>query len=235
MEPKQDKLAALQALRGALGSQVVSGTELLQEQELRDNHFSTDWQPLDEVLGGGLPTGQLTEVLSSGRSRGSGLVMAQLIARARKEGSYVMLLDVGKGFTPWSFPARDLEVLLWVGCDSVELAVKALDVATRDENFSLFLMDLRDCDAADLRSVRPKQWYRIVGQMRMRDAASVLFSSAPVTSVSKRRVEMVNPLSLETLHQERSRVLKSCCIQEAAAPVSREPSNREPMVALKAG
>ncbi len=134
--------------------------------------------------------------------------MAELLALARRERRYVILLDVGRGFTPWSFSDRDLEVLLWVGCDNAQMAIEALDVATRDENFSLFLVDLRDSEAADWKSVRSSQWYRILGQMRERETAAVLFSPAPVTAASKVRVEVAVPMPLASLNENRAELVR---------------------------
>jgi len=60
-----------------------------------------------------------------------------------------MLLDVGQGLSLETLPADDLETLLWVGRGSAKEAIEALDAASWDENFFLFLIDLRDSDLSD--------------------------------------------------------------------------------------
>lgn len=230
------KKAALDAIRSQLGGQVISGTEFLQQRELYDACLPTRFPGLDEALGGGLPRGQFTEMISSSVSSGSGLVMAKLLSLARRERRYVMLLDVGRGFTTWSFPDRDLEVLLWVGCDNVKMAIEALDVATRDENFSLFLVDLRDSESSDLKSVRSSQWYRILGQMRQRETAAVLFAAAPVTAASKVRVEVTLPMPLASLNTDRSELVRQGHFRRThLATVTAQPRRPRHVEALQAG
>lgn len=201
------KTDALKSLRKQLGRQLKSGTEFLQEREQKTIRLVTGLGGLNAALGGGLPQGQLTEIIGRGPSRGGGVVMAALLARARREGRYVMLFDIGAGFSIGGFPERDLESLLWVGCDSAKQAVEALDVATRDENFPLFLLDGRDCEPSDWKSVRAQQWYRILNQLRQREAVAVLFARSEVTSATKHRLELVSRLALDDLHQERDAVL----------------------------
>lgn len=201
------KSDALESLRRQLGRQIKSGSELLQEREEKTLRLVTGLGGLNAALGGGLQPGQLTEIIGRGPSRGGGVIMAALLARARSEGRYVMLLDIGAGFSIESFPERDLESLLWVGCDSAMQAVEALDVATRDENFPLFLLDGRDCEPSDWKSVRAQQWYRILNQLRQREAVAVLFARSEVTSATKHRLELVSRLALDDLHQERDAIL----------------------------
>lgn len=216
------RIATLESLRRQLGRQVKSGAELLREREQKEIRLVTGLGGLNEMLGGGLVRGQLTEIIGRGVSRGGGVVMAGLLAQARREGRYAMLLDVGSGFSPESFPERDLESLLWVGCDSAKQAVEALDVATRDENFHLFLLDGRDCDQAEWKSVRAPQWYRILNQLRQREAVAVLFARSEVTAATKHRLEMISPLTLDCLHQERGVILSQVQFQ----PVNRFTEDR---------
>lgn len=205
MEGKE-KRAALAALREQLGNRVVTGSEFLRVQEAQETVAESGLAALNQYFGGGLPKGQLTEIISERGSGGGGLVMAALLARARREQQYVMLLDVGSGFAPESFPPVDLEALLWVGCASPQEAVEALDVASRDENFACFLLDWRSCKAADWRSVRSSSWYRILGQLRERGAAAVIFAREKVTGATKHRLRVSLPVSCERLDEERVRL-----------------------------
>jgi len=211
------KLAALESIRKQLGRQVTSASALLEAREgfpeeqadgtpapetaghgLASVETPRRWGPLDEEL----PRGQLTEIVEGGGG-GAGLVLADLLARARRRRQYVLLLDVGCGFDPGSFPEADLESLLWVGCSSAGEAMEALDVAARDENFDLYLVDLRNCDSGEWRSLRPRQWYRVLGRMRTRGASAVLFAGEAVTSVSKRKIAVDLAMSCRDLERER--------------------------------
>lgn len=198
------KAGALAALRRQLGTKVVSGSEYLRLHEAREPRVEAGLAGLKEQLGGGLPEGQLVEIV--GTKGGGGLVLAALLAEARQARRYVVWVDVGCGFSPEGLPERDLEVLLWVGCGSAAEAVEALDVATRDENFGLFLVDLRGATARDWRSTRPAQWQRILGQLRQHGAAAVLFADEPVTSAAKKRVRVEMAMGCADLDREREQL-----------------------------
>lgn len=225
-----DNGAAMAALRNQLGNKVVSGSEFLRLHETKETRAVTGLNGLNEQLGGGLPRGQLTEIVASGDGGGSGLggsglggsglVLAELLAQARRERRYVMLFDVGFGFTPESFPEADLEALLWVGCESAQQAVEALDIASRDENFQLFLLDLRSCEPSDWCSVRANQWYRVLGQLRPREAMAVIFARKAVTAASKHRLSVEAGLSVESLDRERTKLLEACRFEPVAFPAS---------------
>ncbi len=221
-----DRLAAMAAIRNQLGNRVVSGSEFLRLHETKETRAATGLRGLNKQLGGGLPRGQLTEIVageSAGGSGlgGSGLVLAELLAQARRERRYAVLFDVGYGFTPECFPEVDLEGLLWVGCESVRQAVEAFDIASRDENFQLFLLDLRGCEPSDWCSVRANQWYRVLGQLRPREAMAVIFAKKAVTPASKYRLSVEAGLSVESLDRERAELLEKCRFKPMAFPVEK--------------
>lgn len=210
------KTAAIEALRRELGARVCLGTELLQQQGRREPRQETGVGELDRLLGGGLARGRLTEIVVPGPSRGGGMVLAALCARSRSEGHYAMLIDIGGGMAVEQLPARDLESLLWVGCESAAQAVAVFDVAVRDENFRWFLIDGRDCRPEDWREVRPAHWQRIGGPLREREAVAVLLARSAVTNLAKDRVELVSRLDLEALHREREELIASIRFRRAA-------------------
>ncbi|MCB1206727.1 MAG: hypothetical protein KDN18_20890 [Verrucomicrobiae bacterium] len=209
------RLNAVKSLRKELGSRLFFGTDLL--REFGKNGAGEAFPPAGGVAGesgiaglvAGLRPGRLTEVVVAGPSQGGGLVLAALLARARLEGSYAMLFDVGSGFAVESFPDRDLETLLWVGCDSVLQAVTAFDIAARDENFRWFVLDGREGKSEDWRAVRPSLWQRISLLLRERGAAGLILARTPVTGVSKDRHEVTARFGLEALHAERSRLFSA--------------------------
>ncbi|MEM9281302.1 MAG: hypothetical protein AAGA96_05705 [Verrucomicrobiota bacterium] len=201
------KQKALRTLREQLGKQVTSASQLLDEQQHRGTRWSSGREDWDAWLGGGWARGQLTEMMAPAVTSGSGLVMAQLLRQARLENRYVALLDVGCGFSTESIPTSDLETLLWIGCRSVAEAMEVLDVASRDENFHLFMVDLRNSDPSDFRSIKANQWYRILGQLRQRESVAILFARHRVTAATKYRYELVERFSLESLEKERHAIL----------------------------
>ncbi len=170
--------------------------------------------------------GRLTEILVPGPSRGGGLFLAALLARTRRAGHYAVLFDVGSGFEVESFPERDLESLLWVGCDSVVQAVAGFDVAARDENFRCFVLDGRDAAPEDWRAVRPALWQRVVRQLRERDAVGAILARRTATAVAKDRYELVSRLELDSLHRERGGVAAQVRARRAGAGFGEEGRRR---------
>ena len=203
-----DRIAALAAIRDQLGTRIQSGSDLMRVRESRETRATTGLAGFEEALGGRLPAGQFTEIVEGGCG-GAGLLLASLLEKARCARHYVLLLDVGGGFAPEDVPERDLEGLLWVGCRGVEEAVEAFDIASRDENFSLFLLDLRGGASTDGRSVRASRWQRILGQLRQREAPGILFADEPVTAVAKRRIRVEADLSCADLDRERGELWES--------------------------
>src|SRR5205823_130630 len=121
-------------------------------------HFSTGLSNLDELLGGGLPLGGITEVTSS---RGGGLLLISLLASARKSNSFVALTDGRDSFDPSESSEQMLARLLWVRCQTTAEAVKAADLILRDGNLPLVILDLRSNPVEELRKIPATTWYRL--------------------------------------------------------------------------
>lgn len=217
MKSDSSKLAAFAALRRDLAGKVRTGSELLEERTRRESLEAP--VPLGgeglEALVAGLGRGRLVEVLVPGPSRGGGLFLAALLAQARREGRYAALLDVGGGFAAEDHPARDLESLLWAGCDSVEQAVAAFDVVARDENFHWIVLDGREAAPEDWRRVRAALWRRLARHLRERGAVGVLMARGAVTTAAKDRHELVSRLDLASLHEERARLAATVRVRPA--------------------
>ncbi|MEM9015566.1 MAG: hypothetical protein AAGC68_01035 [Verrucomicrobiota bacterium] len=235
---EQEKVAALHSLRKELGPKIVLAGEWEEKwendsgKELSDQSGERREGALGNFLFRGPARGQVTEIVGE---RGGGLVLTAMLAKARRERRYLALLDVGSGFDVESVPETDLEGLLWVGCRSPKEAVEALDIVTRDENFSLFLVDLRGCLPADWKGLRAAQWYRILGQLRQRDAAAVLFAREAVTTVAKRRLRTEIAWSCEDMERERSELWKTVALEPAAAGSGNREKTREWETAMRAG
>ncbi len=215
------KAAALASLRQALGTNVRSGSEWLRECESRETPLlrSPAGEIGIDVLLEGLRPGRITEVIVAGPSRGGGLIFAALLARARCEGRYMALVDVGSGLVIENIPERDLESLLWIGCDSVEQAVAACDVVARDENFRWLLVDGREARSEDWRTVPPSVWQRIVRSLREQGVIGLILARVPVTGVVKDRYEVQTHLDAEAFHEERSRLLKRMRVRSVRGEV----------------
>lgn len=207
------------ALRRDLGGKLCSGAEYLREWERRDSLVREEPSRAGcglDRLAAGLRRGAFTEVRVPGPSQGGGLFLAALLARARSEGSYTALLDVGAGFEVEGFPERDLETLLWIGCASVMEAVALFDVVARDGNFRRIVLDGRDCPREDWRAVRAALWQRLARQIRERGAMGVLLTRVS-TGMARDRYELEARLELGQLQGEREGIMEAVRVRRAEA------------------
>src|SRR5262245_56355361 len=119
------------SLPEVLRSRLRSAREL--EQELRDaagaGAFPTAVPAFDRLLAGGLPRGQLVELIGS-RSSGRFSVLLAALAAATSVGEAAALVDLGDGLDAAS--ARnagiDLERLLWVRPPTLKKALAAAEM-----------------------------------------------------------------------------------------------------------
>jgi len=227
----ETKRAAFLALREALGGKVVSGEEFLQATEVaaarkasQGNSVASQGAGAEGLPDGpagwleGLPPGRLTEILGGGAG-GSGLLMALLLGGARWRRDYVVLLDLGGGFHPASFPAEDLESLLWVVCASAEEALEAGEVAARDGNFRHVLFDFRGAAPAGWRRMAASRWYRLLSALREREAIGTIFADLPVTSVSATRWRIeLSPAEAEKGDSDRTKLGASAFLEVPELP-----------------
>jgi recA bacterial DNA recombination protein len=106
----------------------------------------TGLAPLDALLEGGFPRGQLAELVgprTSGRTR----VLLGTLADVTRRGAWAALVDGTDGFDPPSAQALGvtLDRLLWVRCGGrLEVAWRAADLLVRSGGFELVAVDLGD-------------------------------------------------------------------------------------------
>jgi hypothetical protein len=121
----------------------------------------TGVRAIDDALGGGLPGGRLTEVVSAEPSSGGQTLLAQLLVNTRVTRQRVALVDAADGFALESVPSDALRHLVWVRCQNAAQALAAADVLVRDGNFAVVILDMRGCDERELRRTPATGWYRL--------------------------------------------------------------------------
>jgi hypothetical protein len=139
-------------------------------------HLPTGIPALDDLLGGGIPGGCLSEIagpLSSGRTS---LALA-LLARATRAGEFTAVVDAADAFDPASAEAAgvDLERVLWVRAPRLREALHSAEHLLAARGFALVLLDLA---LADL-SIAPASGPRLA-----RRAAS---AGTPLVALSLKR------------------------------------------------
>jgi hypothetical protein len=137
---------------------------------------ATDVAPLDARLGGGLPRGQLSELVGP-RSSGRTSLLLRMLAAAAARGELVALIDVLDSFDVESAQAAgiDLDRLLWIrghvvvnpgfcrdlNQRALEQAVKALTLVLQAGNFGLVVFDAADAPSDAIRRLPFTTWLRL--------------------------------------------------------------------------
>ena len=97
-----------------------------------------------DILLDAFPAGKLSEIVASGSSGGSGLLVA-LLARATASAAHVAIVDGADSFDPTlaRIAGADLSRLLWVRCGGQwRKAWKAADLLARCPGFAVVALDL---------------------------------------------------------------------------------------------
>ena len=135
---------------------------------------------LDEALGGGLPAGKLTELVSETASGGGQLVLARLLAATRAARQRVALIDAADGFAPEAIATDALRHLVWVRAHDLAEALAAADVLVRDGNYAVIVLDLRGLAERVLRRLPSPSWHRLQRAAESRPAALLVQTPFPL-------------------------------------------------------
>ena len=160
---------------------------------------ATDVASLDALLLGGLPRGQLSDVVG-GRSSGRTSVALQMLAAATARGEYVALIDALDMLDVVSAAEAgvDFDRLLWIrghvvinpglcrdmNQRAVVQAIKALTLVLQAGNFGLVVLDLADAPGNALRRLPFTTWLRLQRILEGSQTACVLVGSEPVARSS---------------------------------------------------
>lgn len=143
------------------------------------SRLATALAPLDALLDGGFPRGQLSELVgprTSGRTR----LSLGLLAAVTGRGGWAALVDVVDGLDPASAAALGVTVdrLLWVRCGGqLSTAWPAADVLVRSGGFELVVVDLGDLPPWTLMRTAPAVFVRL--QRAVESTAAVVLLVGP--------------------------------------------------------
>lgn len=185
---------ALARLETALRDRKLDGTltTALPAWESRDDSaiLATTVSVLDACLRGGLPRGQLSEVVGPASSGRTTLVL-QAVAASTQRGELAALVDTFDRLDVASAAAAgiDLNRLLWIRGPSISLgtctsrfdpdavinrALKALNLVLQARGFACVVLDVADVPAAVLRRIPFTTWLRVQRAIEGSDTACVL-------------------------------------------------------------
>jgi hypothetical protein len=184
---------------------------------------------LDQAIGGGLPKGAITELISPRISAGSSSLIHMLL-QADSAGSPqprmlsgvadetpagliekmsvlrpVALIDGRDSFDPSASGGVGkacLHHLLWVRCTKALDAIKAADLLLRDGNFSLVIVDLVLNPPADLSKIPQTTWYRLQRLVESAPTACLIMTRHGIVSSAQLKIVLENLWTLETFEDE---------------------------------
>jgi recombination protein RecA len=154
---------------------------------------------LDRQLDGGIPRGQLSEVIGP-RSSGRLTLLVSALAGATARGEAVAVIDPLDTFDPLSASANgiDFERMLWIrgepcssarislSCDygtlqkRLDRAVKALNIVLQAGGFGLVVLDAAEIAPRSLSRLPYTTWLRLHRIIEGSETACVLIGSEPI-------------------------------------------------------
>src|SRR5438270_1135909 len=121
---------------------------------------STGIPEMDALLGG-LPRGAMTEICGAACSGRTSFLLSALASRT-KDGEVCALVDARDSFDPLTANAAGiaLEKLLWVRCQNINQALRAMDLLIQAGGFGMVAVDLSDVPTKTVRQVPLNAWFR---------------------------------------------------------------------------
>src|SRR6184192_507972 len=156
----------------------------------------------DQPIGGGLPKGAITELISPRASAGSASLIHAFIHGAYRDKYFVALIDGRDSFDPCALANSILRQLLWMRCTKALEAVKAADLLLRDGNFPLVIVDLILNSPEELRKIPQTTWYRLQRLTESVPTACLVLTRYEMVSSAQLKLVLENSWNLETLEKQ---------------------------------
>jgi hypothetical protein len=163
--------------------------------------FVTGLTLLDEAIGGGLPRGAITELISAKQSAGSASLIHDLIRAACVDNYFLALIDGRDSFDACALDNASLRHLLWVRCSKAAEAIKATDLLLRDGNFPLVIVDLILNVPEELRKIPQTNWYRLQRLVELAPTACLVLTRYEMVPSAQLKLVLNNSWSLESFER----------------------------------
>src|SRR5437762_2676237 len=193
-----------------IGAQIVDLRKLLAERFPQPpfpaaTRLATGLSFVDQAIGGGLPRGAITELISPQISAGSASFIQALLQAAHRDRYFLALIDGRDSFDPSALAELGnlrLRNLLWVRCSKALEALKAADLLLRDGNFPLVIIDLVLNPPEELRKIPQTTWYRLQRLVKSSPTACLVLSRHGMVSSAQLKIVLENSWSLETFQED---------------------------------
>jgi len=156
---------------------------------------------LDELMGGGLPRGAITELISPAASAGSASLIHTFVNCAYRHNYFLALIDGRDSFDPCGLDNAWLQHLLWVRCSKGSEGVKAADLLLRDGNFPLVIVDLVLNARDELRKIPQTNWYRLQRLVEVVPTACLVLTRYEMVSSAQLKLVLKNCWDIQTFEK----------------------------------
>lgn len=164
---------------------------------------------LDEILGGGLPAGEMTELVGNRSGSGTGLALRRLLRERNGTRDWVALIDGTDSFDPASCAGQDFSRLLWVRCQGAAQAVRAGDVLLRDGNVKLVVLDLFLNSNPECQRIPASTWFRFQRIVAHNGLTMLVITARRLVPAARTVVAAVGKLSLAAMEEEEACLLNA--------------------------
>ncbi|MBV8901426.1 MAG: hypothetical protein JOY92_15090 [Verrucomicrobia bacterium] len=185
--------------------------------------IATGLPGFDQLLGGGLPRGALTQLIAPLPSNGSTLLLQEMIHALRQQAQLVALVDGADCFEPVS----TADHLLWVRCRYALEAVKAADLLLRDGNIPVTILDLKQNREAELRKIPGQTWYRLQRVAEETQTTLFLLTRHPLAPSAGMNLHARSALASADLSSFSSTLIAALCFQAQRRKPFQEPAYAE--------
>jgi RecA/RadA recombinase len=162
---------------------------------------------IDALLGGGLLTGTLTELVSEAPSSGSQSSLGALLLSTRLARQRIALVDAAGAFDLAGLDDDAVAHLVWVRCASLAETWRAADLVARDPNYAVVVVDVRGFPVRELLRTKDSVWVRLQRAAEHAVTALAVQSDTAVVPNAARRIVFSQPLGAASLTQPRGAVL----------------------------
>jgi RecA/RadA recombinase len=177
---------------------------------------ATGVHSVDEALGGGLPAGRLTELVSASPGTGGQTVIAELLHATRVARQRIALIDAADGFVAEAVPSDVLRHLVWVRAHGASEAFGAADILVRDGNYAVVILDLRGIAERALAKTSATVWHRLRHATEASPSAVLIQTTAALVPTVPRRLVLK-----ETQPLAKRRMLRADLANAIAVEVER--------------
>lgn len=157
---------------------------------------------LDQAIGGGLPRGAITEMISPRKSAGSASFIHALIDVVYRDNYFMALIDGRDSFDPCGLNNASLRHLLWVRCLKGSEGIKAADLLLRDANFPLVIIDLMLNSMEELRKIPQTNWYRLQRLVELAPTVCLVLTRYEMVGSAQLKLVLESSWNLETLEKQ---------------------------------